>query len=104
MTFIGYLHSVAPDAERLLKAIKSSKGTSAWDDFGKTGWGSSGKNAFMVRDTAHHMTHAHDKLRKYYTACDETFVEHHWAGEWEHDTIHFDEFHLFNGTCLNDSL
>jgi hypothetical protein len=97
MTFVGYMNQVAEDAERLLKSIHSSdRGTSAWDDFGKTGWGIDGNTAFMVRDTAHHVTNAHDKLKKYYTPCTEQFVEKHWKIEWNHDIIHFDMFHLFD--------
>eukprot|EP00557_Chaetoceros_sp_GSL56_P003342 CAMPEP_0176500348 /NCGR_PEP_ID=MMETSP0200_2-20121128/13480_1 /TAXON_ID=947934 /ORGANISM="Chaetoceros sp., Strain GSL56" /LENGTH=319 /DNA_ID=CAMNT_0017898963 /DNA_START=72 /DNA_END=1031 /DNA_ORIENTATION=- len=96
MTFVGYMDQVAGDAERLLKSIHSSEGTSAWEDFGKTAWGPHGSAAFMVRDTAHHATNAHDKLKKYYTPCTEKFVENHWAQEWNHDIIHFEMFHLFN--------
>lgn len=96
MTFVGYMNQVAEDAEHLLKSIHSSRGTSAWDDFGKTGWGSNGNTAFMVRDTAHHATNAHDKLKKYYTPCTEKFVESHWAHEWKHDIFHFEMFHLFD--------
>ena len=96
MDFVGYMHSVANDAETLLKSIENVENhTTAWDDYGKTGWGSQGNTAFMVRDTAHHATNAHDKLRKYYTPCLEMFVEKHWAVEWEQHVFHFDKFRLF---------
>jgi len=96
ISFVGYMDHVADDAEKLLKQIRSSKGTSAWDDYGKSGWGSSGTNAFMVRDTAHHATNAHDKLRKYYTPCTERFVERNWETEWEQHMYSFTPFRLFN--------
>lgn len=97
MDFVGYMHSVAHDAETLLKSITNVENhTIAWEDYGKTGWGSEGNTAFMVRDTAHHATNAHDKLRKYYTPCLEMFVEKHWAVEWEQHVFHFNKFRLFD--------
>ena len=95
MDFVGYMHHLADDAARLLKNIHSSKGTSAWNDYGKDGWGSNG-TAFMMRDTAHHATNAHNKLRKYYTPCTEKFVERNWRAEWEKDILNFTSFQLFN--------
>ena len=96
ISFVGYMDHVAEDAEKLLKQIRSSEGISAWDDYGKSGWGSNGTTAFMVRDTAHHATNAHDKLRKYYTPCTERFVERNWKIEWEQNEYSFPSFHLFN--------
>uniref|UniRef100_A0A7S3Q9I0 Carbohydrate sulfotransferase n=1 Tax=Chaetoceros debilis TaxID=122233 RepID=A0A7S3Q9I0_9STRA len=101
MNFVGYMDNVADDAQRLLQSIKSIDGKTAWDQHGKTGWGESGKSAFMVRDTAHHATNAHDKLRKYYTECEEVFVEKHWASEWEQEAYHFDKIQLFDGKDLS---
>ena len=95
MDFVGYMHHLADDAARLLKNIYSSKGTSAWNDYGKDGWGSNG-TAFMVRNTARHATNAHNKLRKYYTPCTEKFVERNWRAEWEEDVLNFAPFKLFN--------
>ena len=108
MNFVGYMDQVAPDAERLLRRIKSSKkngaSASAWDDYGKTGWGKNGTGAFMYRDTAHHATNAHDKLRLYYTSrCAEAFVERHWASEWNQTVFSFEKFHLYNDTDVHDS-
>jgi len=96
MSFVGYMHHVADDAERLLKQIYTPKGTSAWDDYGKSGWGSNRTTAFMVRDTAHHATNAHNKLRKYYTPCTEKFVDRNWRAEWKENAFTFTPFQLFN--------
>lgn len=95
MTFVGYMDNVVGDAEKLLKSIKSKEGTTAWDDYGKTGWGKDGSYPFMVRDLAPHATNAHDKLRKYYNKCEEAFVEKHWDIEWDFDGYHFDKTSLF---------
>ena len=103
MTFVGHMSDVATDAEKLLKQITSStNGTSAWDDYGKTGWGVNGSTAFMVRDTARHATNAHDKLKKYYTPCTEKFVERHWAKEWNQNEFQFEKFHLFEEDSISD--
>ena len=107
ITFVGYFDSLAPDAQVLLSSIYSnsssvslpspspSLGESAWELYGKTGWGPNGTSAFLVRDSTIHVTNAHDKLRKYYTPRDEETVEQHWAMEWEQKMFHFDTFHLF---------
>ncbi len=103
MTFVGYMDNIASDSERLLKSIHSNiTGESAWDAYGKTGWGKNGTTAFMSKNNAPHARNAHDKLREYFTTCTETFVEKHWQSEWTHDTYHFDTFRLFNSTNETD--
>lgn len=103
INFLGYMDNIGYDAKRLLQSITSSKdGVSAYERYGKTGWGTNGTNGFMERDISHHATNAGKKLRRYYTREDERFVEKYWAGEWNHTTYHFTPFHLFdNSTSLS---
>jgi len=99
VNFVGYLHSVYDDAKRLLESIISvENGLSAWEEFGKTGWGKNKTGAFMQRDTAGHATNAHDKLLSYYTKEGEELVEKYWNSEWNHSVYHFDRFHLFDNS------
>jgi len=101
MNFVGYMDNMSNDAKRLLQKVKNKDGKTAWDEYGKTGWGESGQLGFMARDTtAVHSTNAHDKLRKYYTKCEEAFVEKHWALEWEQDAYHFDKIELYDDKDL----
>jgi hypothetical protein len=106
MTFIGYMDNYAADAEELLTSLRSTeKGTTAWDDYGKTGWGEDGTLPFVMMNTSHldeHTTNARDKLYQFYNKCEEAFVEKHWAAEWEHGMYHFDQFHLFENEDLSD--
>ena len=101
INFVGYMDTVADDSRRLLKSLLSSKdGVSAWERYGKTGWGGNRTNSFMesevVVETDVHGTNARDKLRQYYTIDAEKFVEKHWSGEWNHSVYHFDLFHLYD--------
>lgn len=95
ITFVGYFDSLAPHGQVLLSSVLSDASSlSAWELYGKTGWGPNGTSPFLFNSTIH-VTNAHDKLRKYYTPHDEEFVEMHWAIEWEQTVYHFDQFHLF---------
>jgi len=97
MTFVGYMDDDANHAKKLLQSIHSEiDGSSAWDKFGKTGWGENGKTAFLERDIAPHLTHANDHLKEYYTKEDELFVEKYWEIDWNQSVYHFEKFHLYN--------
>lgn len=98
ITFIGYLETVEFDAKRLLQSVKSSKDNlTAWEKFGKSGFGKNGNDPFMVSQSFEdHHTDARDKLTKYYGKCDEIFVEKYSAREWESPYFHFEKIKLYN--------
>ena len=102
ITFVGYMENSADDTEKLLKSVTNSKGTTAWDDFGSTGWGEDGTSAFMTKRSTPHTTDSHIKARKSYSKCDKVFVEKYWAEKWEHDIYHFERIHLFDDEDLSD--
>ena len=103
INFVGYMDSIAKDSKKLLQSISSSKdGVSAYERYGKTGWGTNGMNAFMERDSAHHATNAGEKLRRYYTREDEQFVKKYWASEWNNTVYRFTPFHLFDNSTNFD--
>lgn len=97
INFVGYMDNIEKDSKQLLQSITSSKdGVSAWDRYGRTGWGTNGNNSFMKMDTEGHATNASGKLLQYYTRTHEKFVEKHWAGEWNHSVYHFNPLHLYD--------
>eukprot|EP01083_Nonionella_stella_P067986 180186_1 len=100
--FVGYMDNASVDAAKLLRSVTSSNGTTAWDDYGSTGWGEDGTSAFMARRSTPHTTGSHDKTAMYYSKCDEAFVEKYWAADWEHDMYHFKSIHLFDDKDLSD--
>jgi hypothetical protein len=102
ITFVGYMDNAAADAEKLLKSVTSSRGTTAWDDYASTGWGEDGTSAFMTKRSTPHTTDSHIKARDYYSKCDEAFVEKYWAEDWEHDMYHFEKNHLLDNEDLSD--
>ena len=85
INFIGYMDNLEADARKLLERLVSTEdGYTAWEKWGKTGWGTDGTQSFLHRDVAVHATHSRDKLKKYYTnPCDEKFVEINWAEDFE---------------------
>lgn len=96
MTFVGYMNNLAGDSETLFRSLKDPDGTTAWDRYASTGWGSNGNGAFMVRDEAVHATSAHDKLRQYYSSCDEEFLEKHWRADWHIPGMKLEEVELYD--------
>lgn len=95
--FVGYMDSLAEDSERLLNSLKSIKhGASAWDIYGKTGWGPEGTDPFMYQNEAGHASDAKAKFKKYYTPELEAFVEKHWQTEWEQKHLHFKRYKIFD--------
>lgn len=102
ITFVGYMENAAADAEKLLKSVTSSRGTTAWDDYASTGWGEDGTSAFMTKRSTPHTTDSNIKARDYYSKCDEAFVEKYWAEEWEHDVYHFEKNHSLDNEDLSD--
>ena len=98
---IGYTASIQEDTKRLLRSLTSMQNKrTAQDKVGKDGWISSDgtEGGFMQTNAAKHAGHARDKMLLQYTPRTEQFVEEHWKVEWQHDTFHFEEIHLFNKT------
>eukprot|EP01083_Nonionella_stella_P114720 339458_1 len=81
INFIGYMDNATAGSEQLLRSLTSTKsGMNAWDQYGTSGWGRDGENAFMARqENSYHSRNAKDKLRKQYDPCTEAYVEKHWA-------------------------
>merc|ERR1719491_696377 len=97
INYIGYQGNLEYHVVDLLQRLKSSKdGQSAWKKYGRTGWGENGNGPFLHKDVAPHATHAHDKLRKWYTRCDEKFVEKFWSMEWNSSVYGIRKRHLYN--------
>jgi len=97
VNFVGYMENLAEDSRKLLMKLKSTKdGVSAWEKHGKTGWGDNSTGGFMQENEAGHSTNAHEKLKKFYTAADEKFVEEHWAIEWNQAFYHYDRMQLYS--------
>ncbi len=100
ISFIGNLqhHNAGSEAKILLKSIRSSKDNlTAWEKFGSTGWGINGTDPFMSSPSASlHPTDARAKLRKYYTKCDELFVEKFATRDYTFSYFHFDKIRMFN--------
>jgi hypothetical protein len=95
ITFIGYLHNGENDARHLLQSVRSSRDNiTAWEKFGH-GWGESNTEVFMSSPAlSYHRTNAREKMAKYYSLCDEIFVEQRLAADWGSPYFHFDKFEL----------
>jgi len=99
--FIGYMTSISEDSKTLLKSIRSDKdGISAWDTFGKSGWGESSNRGFMQKNEAAHATNSSKILSKYYTPELEKFVEKHWEIEWKLPEVYFERNSIFHNKTM----
>jgi len=93
ISFIGHMSNIEVDSRTLLESITSTEDPheSAWEKYGKIGWGKNGTQSFFQQNTAVHATNSHDKLKTYYKApCDEAFVEKYWAEDWTSPYFVFD--------------
>jgi len=108
INFVGYMvgddsQLIEKYAKNLLESMISKKdGLSAWEKYGVSGWGLNKTQCFLQSNNANHATDAHDKLRKYYTKCNEQFVERRWRAEWESPFLHFTEFSLYPEQSYNN--
>jgi len=103
INFVGHMSNIAQDSKRLLESLtyKNSNIHNAWEKFGKTGWGTNGTQAFLQVNAADHSTDAHAKLKVYYSAENEQFVEKHWAKDWNMlPNYQFQSFHLYNNSNI----
>jgi len=103
INYVANMEDLSGDAEHFLRSIKSNvDGVSAWDRHGKTGWSdnerdcdSLGDSAFLAKKDTRHKTNAKDKMRQYYTAKLERFVETHYADDFNNPFFKFNEVRLF---------
>lgn len=97
INFVGYVQTMRDDAKRLLQSLYLTKEeenqrnqtNNAWEEHGMTGWGTNGTQSFLEPKTKIHPTNARDKLVRFYTECDEEFVERNWSSEWASPYFHF---------------
>ena len=105
INFIGDMGNLEQESKKLLKRLVSqTDGLTAWEKFGKTGWGKDGKQHFLHVDEDPKATGAHNKLKKFYNnPCDEKFVEMHWKDDWQNPYFgsYFAEYKL-NGSNATD--
>jgi len=82
INFVGHMESLEDDAKRLLVKV------GAWDEFGKSGWGTSGNQSIFQRDISigrQHATHAADHLKEYITSKQvEQEIEAYYANDYLH--------------------
>jgi len=107
INFVGHFDRIQIDTERLLKRLNSNVGIEypngisekkgdLWTTFGASGWGIDGNESIFSKDTkAKHRTSAMTKLRQYYNATTEMFVEKLFAGDYEDPILNFTRFSLF---------
>lgn len=86
MNFIGYMDNIAEDTRTLLESL----GPDIWEQYGASGWGSSGEEAiFESLDNAHHhsiggaLSHYHE----YFTAEIEEEADGWLADEYGHTVL-----------------
>jgi hypothetical protein len=86
INFVGYMDTVAADAERLLRHVG---GDDCWQKYGATGWGKTGKvvGAAIFASTStgigtRHATAAKDRLKMYYTPELERQVDQYCLGDY----------------------
>ena len=103
--FIGYQNNLLEDAKTLLKSLKSTRdpvpGRSAWDRYGKTGWGDDNElcekrpNSFLKENTSTHKLETGNQMLEWYTAETEEMVEKYWAIEWQQERVQFPKVKLY---------
>lgn len=104
--FVGYQNNLVQDAETLLKTLTSTrdpvKGRTAWERYGKTGWGNDNDlcekrpNSFLKENSSTHKLDTGNHLMEWYTSETEEMVEKHWAIEWEQEKVQFPALKLYS--------
>ena len=86
MNFVGYMDNIAEDTRTLLESL----GPDVWEEYGASGWGTSGEEAiFESLDNAHHhsiggaLSHYHE----YFTAEIEQEADSWLADEYGHTIL-----------------
>jgi len=90
MSFIGSMNTVSSDVKKLLESLNSTSKDgvirTAWERFGRDGWGKNNTDGFMQQKSSDdtHKTNAAERLCQVHNLETEIFVEDHWHMEWEH--------------------
>ena len=82
MTFIGHFETLVDDTRRLLQQLGGGT-ESAWDKYGKSGWGKYGNESIFTSNSVTHATSAKQKLQKYYTPEVENMVKERYHADYE---------------------
>lgn len=110
LSFVGRFDRIHEDTRRLLDHLerrrvetKTDVGSnklhhapSLWDQFGANGWGPFGNESIFSGGTqAKHQTSAVTKLRQYYNATVERFVEDLYQDDYQDDLLNFTPLTIF---------
>ena len=78
VNFVGHIETAAKDAKELLQQV------GAWEDFGNSGWGTSGKESiFQSLSMVKHSTQADTHLTEYFDKTTETLANEYYKGDYE---------------------
>lgn len=104
INLIGHQNNLQHDAKMILQHLTSARdeveGRTAWDRYGKTGWGNSDEcenrtHAFLEENSSTHKLDTGSHLMEWYTPKAEKMVEEHWAIEWSEENVQFPKVELF---------
>ena len=108
INFVGHFENIQQDTKRLLHKIntknnrinnfktKTSNGD-LWEQYGASGWGRFKNESIFAQGTqATHRTSAITKLKEYYNASIEQFVENMFADDYDDPMFDFKSFSLYN--------
>ena len=114
--FIGSFDNLYNDTKTLLQQLTftannanttSTINRNAWDEFGKTGWGESGKYSIFdpqLKSGVTHKTGAKTKLQSWYTPEIEALVEQYYKDDYSFERFQFQkdiQFQLNSTTLLS---
>lgn len=99
INYVGNMDHLSEDAEALLRSIISDKdGKSAWENWGRTGWGESRRNStatssFLTQEDDYH--HSDKKLQKFYNPYLESFVEKRYSKDLNNTYFQFSPVEIY---------
>ena len=107
VNFVGHFDRIQQDTKRLLDRLNTTKhytiynsdtdneNSDLWTKYGVSGWGSFRNESIFAQDTkARHQTSAITKLKQYYNASVEAFVENLFADDYDDPLLNFTSFSL----------
>jgi Sulfotransferase family len=94
VNFVGYMDTIQEDAERLLKRL------GVWEKYGRSGWGSNGKEHIFQTEIGDntgrmHATNAKRYLRSYITPALEIELNEYYANDYNHPIMKLAKLKLF---------
>jgi len=107
INFVGHFERIQQDTKSLLNRLNSNHNKidndtdnekyDLWTTYGASGWGRLSNESIFARDTkARHQTSAITKLKQYYNASVEVFVENLFVNDYDDPLLNFTSFLLFN--------